>query len=66
MTRAPKTCRRAHPMKGANVRKQTNKHKRADGTIAKYVTRICLACRDYRAGRNAKGKPVKDMRYGRR
>ena len=61
-----KTCRRGHKMVGKNARKQINSHRKADGKIHKYVTRICVACLEYRTKRREKGLPVKDMRKGRR
>lgn len=59
-------CRRGHVMSSKNVRKQTNTSARADGTKAKYKVRVCKACTKKRRDARAAGKPLRDLRKGRR
>ena len=53
-----KTCKRNHPLTKSSTLVQYNT--RADGT--RKASRVCKACKKYRAMRNAKGLKVKDMR----
>lgn len=58
-------CKRNHAMTPDNVSKQKNRYKKANGRVTTFVTDVCRACKAYRAGRNAKGLPVRDLRKAR-
>lgn len=63
---AIKLCKRRHKMTGSNVLKQTNSYKRLDGLTSKYVVRVCVACRKFRAKKLATSEPFIDLRFSRR
>ena len=59
-------CGRGHAMTGRNVRIQINTYRPKKGTPRQRQARVCVACIAYRNNRKAAGKPIKDLRRGKR
>ena len=66
MPKRPTHCQRKHPLTKANARIQDNAYTSVDGSRRVYRTVVCRACARLRTQRKAAGKPVKDLRVGRR
>lgn len=71
-TRKPKTCRRGHALRGANVRRQKNYYTpllpagKTTPVRTERIAKVCVACEKERAAARRAGKSLADLRRGAR